>query len=126
MARFIAVPSFAIFKDGTWAEPEQWWLNGPCIYQSNIFGIDGLAIKVVVPHDFKTDLSSIPHLFRLFLPKNGKDRAAAVIHDWLCRQTQIRRKIADKIFIEAMTVTKVSRWLRYVLYCGARIGALGK
>ena len=126
MARFIAVPSFAIFKDGTWAEPEQWWLDGPCIYQSDIIGINGLAIKVTVPKDFKTDLSSIPHLFRLFLPKNGKDRAAAVVHDWLCQQTKVSRKITDQIFFEAMTVTKVSRWRQYILYTGARIGALNK
>ena len=123
MAEFLAVPDFSIYKDGTWAKPEQWWLHSECIYQSDILGIDSLAIKVTVPKDSSTDLSSIPRLARLFIPKNGRHRAAAVVHDWLCREEITSRKIADKIFLEAMVITKVPKWRRQLMYAGVRIGA---
>ncbi len=126
MAEFLEIPSFDIYKDGTWAEPEQWWLDGPCVYQSDIIGINGLPIKVIVPDDFLTDLASIPRIFRLFVPKNGRHRAAAVIHDYLCRSKEVSRKIADKIFLEAMVILKVPKWRRNLMYRVVRIGALGK
>ena len=94
MAEFISIPSFDIYKDGTWAKPEQWWLDGECVYQSDIRDISGIPITVTVPDDFLTDLSSIPRIFRLLIPKNGRHRAAAVVHDWLCRNSRLPTKTA--------------------------------
>ena len=47
MAEFIAIPNFSIYKDGTWAKPEQWWLHSECIYQSDLIGINGLSVEDV-------------------------------------------------------------------------------
>lgn len=125
-AEFVVIPDFSIHKDGTWAEPEQWWLKGPCVYHSNIEDPDGNLIVVEVPDRFKTDLSSIPRIFRLLIPKNGRHRAAAVVHDWLCRNADFGREITDKVFLEAMVLLEVPKWRRHLMYRAVRIGAFFK
>lgn len=123
MAKFITIPSFDLYKDGTWAKPEQWWLDGECVYLSDITDVNGIPIKVVVPDDFLTDLASIPKIFRIMVPKNGRHRAAAVVHDYLVRTKEVSRKIADKIFLEAMVILEVPKWRRKAMYYAVRLGA---
>jgi len=100
MARFISTPALEIDE-----RPEQWRLHDECIYQSDLLGDDGKPVLVTVPVGFLTDLSSIPRIFRFFIIKNGKHRAAAIVHDYLCRLgLAFSRTLADKIFLEAMLV----------------------
>jgi len=122
-ARFISVPTFDIYDEdtGMWADTENWWLEGDLVYQSELLGEDGNPIKVTVPDGYQTDLASIPRIFRMLFVKNGKHRPAAVPHDYLCRLgLEFPRRVADKIFLEAMKVCGVSRWQRYPMYWAVR------
>lgn len=135
VARFISVPTFDIYDEDTgfWAEPEQWWLEGEMIYQSALLGEDGKPVLVKVPDNYPTDLASIPRFppfFRTLFIKNGKHRPAAVLHDFLCRMSYVGdyadpmdafpRRLADRIFLEAMEVVGVKRWQRYPMYWAVR------
>lgn len=138
MAKFVEVPSFDIYKDGEWAKPEEFWLRGRCVYQSDLLDEEGYPIKVIVPDEYPTDFASIPKLARLLIPKNDNHRAPAVIHDYLCRTEAVNRKVADKIFFEAMGVVddevmadsgrkamKPVYWLRKrAMYIAVRFGAI--
>jgi hypothetical protein len=116
MAKFINIPPLEIGD-----KPEQWVLHEDCIYQSDLKGDDGLVALVVVPKGFETDLASIPRLFRLLMPKNGRHRAAAIIHDYLCRlKLDFSRVTADKIFREAMKLLEVPRLRRWAMYAAVR------
>lgn len=126
MARFVKVATFDIYDEdtGQWADEETWWLEGEMIYSSDLKGEDGMTVLVVVPNRFSTDLASIPRfppLLRHWLLKNGKHRPAAVVHDYLCRLgLQFPRRLADKIFLEAMALVGVKRWHRYPMYWAVR------
>ena len=116
MARFINVPPLDI---GT--KPEEWILTEHCIYQSDLLGDDGKTVLVTVPSGFVTDLASIPRIFRLLVPKNGRHRAAAIIHDYLCMlKLDFSRVTADKIFREAMKVLHVPKLRRWAMYIAVR------
>ena len=125
VARFIAVPTFDIYDEetGEWAKPDEWWLEGNMIYQSALLGEGGKPVLVTVPDGYPTDLASIPRfppLLRSVFLKNGKHRPAAVPHDFLCRDRDFPRRLADKIFLEAMKVVRVKRWQRYLMYWAVR------
>ncbi len=126
MPLFQKIPTFAIYdqETGRWAEPEEWWLKGELVYQSELLGEDGKPVLVEVPDHFNTDFASIPRfppLLRSVLLKNGRHRPAAVAHDFLCRlELDFPRRLADKIFLEAMKFLKVTRWKRYPMYWAVR------
>ena len=126
MAEFVEVPSFDIYDEdtGQWAEPENWWLDGRMIYQSDLIGEDGFPVRVVVPDRTSTDLASIPRfppLLRHIFLKNGKHRPAAVPHDWLCRLgLEFPRRLADRVFLEAMILVGVGRIKRRLMYWAVR------
>ena len=126
MAKFIKVPTFDIYDEdtGQWAEPDQWWIDGECIYHSDIEDTDGNLYVITVPDRFETDLASIPKFppfLRTILVRNGKHRIAAVPHDYLCRLgKQFPRRTADKIFLEAMKLRGVGRVKRRLMYWAVR------
>lgn len=126
MPAFLKLPTFDLYDEATgeWAEPENWWLEGELVYQSDLLGEDGKPVLVTVPHRFPTDFASIPRfppLLRSLAVKNGKHRPAAVVHDFLCRLgLDFPRRLADKIFLEAMKLVGVKRWKRYPMYWAVR------
>ena len=72
------------------------------------------------PIGFSTDFASLPKFARVFINRNGKSRAAAVIHDRLCVTQEVNRKRADQIFLEALGVCGV-RWpVRWAMYSAVR------
>jgi hypothetical protein len=112
MARFINIPPLDIGEKN-----EEWILTENCIYQSDLW-----PERIMVPEGTPTDLSSIPRIFRLFIIKNGKHRPAAIVHDHLCRLgLDFSRVTADKVFLEAMTVLKVPRMRRRLMYWAVAI-----
>lgn len=113
-AKFIEVPSFDL---GT--KPGQFILEEPMVYLSAV--LDG---QVVVPAGFITDFASIPRIFRAIHPVNGRHIKAAVVHDYLCRDPDTTRKIADNVFNEAMKVCGVKDWRRRQMYLAVRIGGI--
>lgn len=126
MARFIEVPTFDIYDEetGQWAKPEEWWLDGRMVYQSDLLDANGDPLLVIVPDRFCTDLSSLPRFppfIRSMLLKNGKHRPAAVPHDYLCRlKKAFPRPLADAIFLEAMKLVGVKRWHRIAMWLAVR------
>ena len=102
---------------------EQWILADECIYQSALLDAFGYPVRVVVYKGFPTDLASIPRIFRFLFVKNGNHRAAAIVHDYLCRlpMAEFSRVKADKIFLEAMKICNVPRIRRRLMYWAVRI-----
>lgn len=80
----------------------------------------------VVPARFVTDYASIPRLAQLIIPKLGRHRKAAVLHDCLYNKNteykNLTRKQCDVIFLEAMKSSGVSLWKRWSMYQAVRVG----
>jgi hypothetical protein len=116
VAQFLNIPALRIG-----VKSEEWILNGMCTYQSDLLNDAGNPFLVRVPKGFVTDLASIPRIFRFFFVKNGRHRAAAIPHDYLCRLgKKVSRVTADKIFLEAMKVLGVPRRRRWPMYWAVR------
>lgn len=89
--------------------PGGWKLQQPLVYYS-----DYLGRTVVVPAGFFTDLASVPWFARWAVPvSTGKNRKAAVVHDYLCHpyiqaEYGINQQQADRVFREALDVCAVN------------------
>ena len=94
-----------------------WEIQESFVYYTN----SGDLIEV--PVGFITDFASVPKILWNIFPPTGKYTKAAVIHDYL---TTLKgrlpngkiysKKEVDAIFLEAMTVLKVSRVTRYMVW----------
>jgi len=117
MSRFIRIPALAIGRKGKWLLTEELQY-----YSSRLDKV------IVVPEIFETDLASIPPYLTWLVPKNGKHRAAAIVHDHLYVQhgkvggATLTRAECDAIFLEAMVVLGVSKWRRKIMYYAVRSG----
>lgn len=81
---------------------------------------------IKVPAHFVSDFASIPQIFQMVISKTGNHSKPAVLHDFLCEEFhkgKITRKYADKIFLEAMGVKKVSKFKKYLIYFSVRFYA---
>jgi hypothetical protein len=90
--------------------------------------ITGKPYRIDVPKGFVNDLASIPRIFQTIVPKIGKHRGAAVVHDYLygkkgklSNQT-FTRKQCDQIFLEGMKTAGVRFTRRWVMYQAVRAG----
>lgn len=92
-------------------------LTSPLIYES-----DTLKRTVTVPEGFRTDLASVPRILWNILPPMGSYSPGAVVHDYLYQHNGVTRADADAALREAMGVCAVSRWARWVIYAGVRVG----
>jgi hypothetical protein len=91
-------------------------LLAPLRYYSTL-----LDKEIEVPTGFFTDFASVPSVARVFISGHGKDRWAAVVHDYLY-SIGFDRKTADAIFLEAMAVSNVGFFKRRVMYRAVRTG----
>lgn len=83
--------------------------------------VEGAPAIVMVPAGFVTDFASIPRgLWNLF-PPTGQYGKAAVIHDFLYRNTDLDRAICDRVFLEAMEVLKVGWLTRRTIFAAVRV-----
>ena len=97
-----------------------WVLNSPLVYFSK-----HLDFLIKVPTGFKTDLASVPRIPIIYACFGTRAHHEAVIHDYLYRidsSPQTKRKEADKEFLEAMKIRGKSRWVRWFMYSGVRVG----
>lgn len=108
---FLSEPDFRVSKTSG-----EWELSTSMTYFSPLVGY------ITVPIGFKTDLASIPRVFRAAIPTNGKHRLAAVIHDYLYSSKKESRGICDKVFLEAMVISGVPWWKRKLMYRAVRLG----
>lgn len=115
---FVKQPHFSVSEKG------KWMLTESLEYYSIL-----LNETITVPKGFETDLASIPLFFRSVLPVNGNHRLPAVLHDYfyslkgkLPSSKPISRRMADKVFLEAMKLSKVGFWKRQAMYRAVRFG----
>lgn len=105
---------------------------------------------IQVQKGFITDFASVPRIFWSIFPPFGRYTKCAVLHDRLCvafnnKQTwqevvlinddmkattdlskKVKRKEADKIFLESMKAIKVGKFTRTCLYLSVRLYAIFK
>ena len=107
MAHFALLPLLHI------GDHRLWMTEGDLIYRSDL-----ITSPVVVPSGFETDLASIPiWIPEWVIQRNGRHRAASIVHDYLVRIWPLsERALADRIFLEAMSISGVPRWRRYAMY----------
>ena len=96
---------------------ETWTLNRALRYHSDV---TNKTYKV--PRDFNTDLASTPRLPFVYFAAGGTAHAAAVVHDFLYRTGAEPRTVCDAIFREAMALTGVPAWRRWLMWAGVRLG----
>ena len=97
----------------------KWILIDKFEYYTDLFGE---RKTIIVPKNFITDLASIPRILWSIYPPFGKYTKAAVLHDYLYKKhSGFERKEADKIFREAMKVSKVDFFTRNLFYFNVRI-----
>jgi len=84
----------------------------------------GYAVKI--PMGFRTDLASIPQLFRSLIPQVGRHIQPAIVHDILYRhpwtRAGISRAMADRMFLDGMETVEVGWALRWAMYGAVRAG----
>ncbi len=98
---------------------ENWFTDGELIYY---VGVSGLPIQIVVPHNFETDLASVPFLLRSLVLSNAKTAWAGVIHDRLYWRGTCSRKAADRVLFCALRDSGCTRFWSTVYYLAVRVG----
>lgn len=84
-------------------------------------GAAGSGLVIRVPAGFVTDFASIPRLFWTIVSPVGQHGKAAVVHDFLYRQTSgFSKVLADAIFFEAMELLGVPWYRRWAMYLAVR------
>lgn len=115
-------------------DEHRWELEQSLRYQ----GRDHL---IVVPDGFVTDYASVPRSLQWLAPSTGRYTLAAVVHDYLCEHMEdgyafvpvagpddhyylITSSDADGMFRRVMREENVRPVQRWLLWGGARIGAI--
>jgi hypothetical protein len=106
MAEFIEIPSLNFHDSG-----KKFTIEERLVYESDLW-----PDLIIVPAGFVTDLASIPRIFQSLIPKIGKHALPAIVHDYLCRLDGFDRRLADRIFLEAMKERGVNRIRRRLMY----------
>lgn len=80
------------------ARPDFWYVRAPLVWADPIYG------RIEVPVGFRTDLASIPRVFRNLpaLDPDGLSRRPAVVHDWLYAWQAVGKDRADEFLRYAM------------------------
>lgn len=93
------------------AMPDMWVFRRPLIWCDAFFG------RIEVPIGFRTDLASIPRIFRNIplTDPNGRSRLPAGVHDWLYR-LQGDKDTADQFLYTALRSEGMSVWGAAIYY----------
>ena len=94
-----------------------WQLEEPLKYSSRL-----LNLIVEAPMGFKTDFSSVPRVPIAYTFFGDRAHRESVIHDWLYSTGSVSRRMADKVFLEAMKARKKPWWTRWSMFAGVRLG----
>ena len=91
----------------------------PYAYVHPVHGVD---VTVEVPLGFVTDFASIPSIFHFIVQPFGRHAPAAVLHDYLYDIGQKKaRRLADRLFLNAMKDAGVPGFRRSVMYRMVRL-----
>lgn len=100
------------------ANGRSWYIREPFSYA---VGSEDSTDVIDVTVGFMTDFASVPRPLWWLFPRWGRYGNAAVIHDYLYWERSRLRKESDKIFLEAMRVSKVGLVTRTLLYVAVRL-----
>ncbi len=100
----------------------RWQVLAPFEYHVGSYPSDTV---ICVPSGTVTDLATIPRLLWAIFPPHGRWAKAAIIHDYLYANAIGSKDYADRIFLEAMAVLGVSRFVRTLMYWAARLFGRG-
>ncbi|MFG3962074.1 DUF1353 domain-containing protein [Escherichia coli] len=81
---------------------------------------------IEVPAGFITDLATVPRVFWMILPPDGRYAKAAIIHDYMYDNALRTRREADRIFLDGMKVLGVPCWKRMIMYGAVRLFGRGR
>lgn len=93
-----------------------WILAEPFLYFST-----AAEDLITIPKGFQTDLNSNPFLKKLSKLGGRASVEGAVIHDYLYKSKIYSRRLADKIFLEACTLSGDGWWLAHKNWLGVRL-----
>ncbi len=127
MSRFTG-PLTLTHLDVDW---RRWRLETPLTYA---VGSKNSFSTIIVPAGFVTDGASVPQPLWAILPAWGRYSRAAVLHDFLVAALRSgaphphapKRRIADRIFLEAMKVCGVHWYVRWPMYAAVRLAGMVK
>lgn len=88
------------------------------------FEEDNKEKGVIVHKGFITDFASVPRILWSILPPTGRYTKAAVLHDFLysnASKLDFTRKQCDQMFLLAMEILGVKKWVRKTIYRAVRI-----
>jgi hypothetical protein len=94
----------------------RWRLLEDFVYHSDVVG------SIIVPAGFVTDFASVPRVPVAFWFVGDTAHLAAVVHDYLYSTGIFPKATADRVFLEAMAVTGIPHWRRWLMYLGVRWG----
>ncbi len=114
MSRYTEILEVSPLADGvTWVLRKEFGYD---------IGKEGSEDTIDVPLGFMTDFASVPRIFRFLVSKWGKHGNAAVLHDYCYWEQDRSREESDRIFREAMEVSKTKGWRVFLIYWGVRLG----
>lgn len=79
------------------------------------------GVEITVPKGFITDLDSVPRVPFVFYMAKGRTVEAAIVHDFLYRNSEMDRLDADNIFYDLMIQEGVSKWRAWYIYSAVRM-----
>lgn len=97
-----------------------WVLNFPLVYDSDV-----LNCQITVPVGFQTDFASVPRLPIVYTAFGDRAHREAVLHDYLYRKDSlpiVSESLANKVFLEAMTLREKPWYVRWCMYWGVCLG----
>lgn len=99
-----------------------WWFTARPFTYASLY----LEHPVCVPSGFATDLATVPKIPIIYELFQGKGSAASVVHDYLywAQPTNVTRKLADKIFYEAMIRFGTDKHIAFLMWAAVRICGL--
>jgi hypothetical protein len=95
----------------------RWVLLDPITY----YGVPGIG-NITVPEGFDTDFASVPRLPFMFMLLGDRADYAAVLHDYIYRNAQYSRDIADAAFRWVAEQEGMGWLARWAMWSGLRIG----
>lgn len=98
-------------------QPDVWVIAQPLIWEDQVFG------RLEIPAGFRTDLASIPRVFRniQFLDPNGLSRRPAAMHDWLYAWRGIGKDDADEFLKQSLLAEGAAPHVSEVFYLGVHV-----
>ena len=95
-----------------------WKVLEPFEYYSDLLGK-----SVIVEAGFLTDFASVPRAPLTYYLFGDRAHKSAVIHDWLFHHHEFcDEATANKVLLEAMEIEGISRFNRWSIYAGVRVG----